>query len=202
MTFSPSQRRRGLIAVLAAASLMLVACGDDNGDDETASTDTTEAEETTTTEMDMAGEMVEVTAVDYAFEGLPDEIAAGTMLSFTNSSTAEIHELVVLKFAEGEQRSLEELSALSEEESASAFVPGPPATVLIAPPGGAAQIAALGDGTISEPGRYAVICAIPTGADPAEYLAAAQSETDGPPPSVAGGPPHFTQGMFAELTVE
>ena len=61
------------------------------------------------------------------------------------------------------------------------------------------EIAAVGDGTLAEPGRYVVLCLIPTGADPAEYLAAAAT-SDGPP-QVDGGPPHIAHGMFAELVV-
>jgi hypothetical protein len=57
-----------------------------------------------------------------------------------------------------------------------------------------------GTGTLSEAGRYALICVIPTGADPDEYLAAAAA-SEGGPPDVEGGPPHIVQGMFAELTV-
>jgi hypothetical protein len=45
------------------------------------------------------------------------------------------------------------------------------------------------------------VCFIPTGADPQEYLTAAQEATDGPP-QVEGGPPHVVHGMFAEFTVE
>jgi hypothetical protein len=33
-------------------------------------------------------------------------------------------------------------------------------------------------------------------------MAAAQAAGDGPPEGVAGGPPHFTAGMYAEFTVE
>ena len=44
--------------------------------------------------------------------------------------------------------------------------------MLVAPPGEEA-IAVLGDGTL-EPGRYLVACAIPTGADPAEFMRQAQ----------------------------
>ena len=60
--------------------------------------------------------------------------------------------------------------------------------------------AALGDGTLQEPGRYVVLCGIPIGADPQAYLEAAQT-SDGPP-DVPGGPPHMTAGMYAELIVE
>jgi hypothetical protein len=77
---------------------------------------------------------------------------------------------------------------------------GAPATVLLAAPGGP-QIAAVGDGTLTRPGRYAIVCVIPTGADPDAYLQAA-AESDEGPPEVDGGPPHIAQGMFAELVVE
>jgi hypothetical protein len=59
----------------------------------------------------------------------------------------------------------------------------------------------VGDGKLTEKGRYAVICAIPTGADPQAYLAAASGPSDGPP-NVPGGPPHLVQGMFGEITVK
>jgi hypothetical protein len=77
---------------------------------------------------------------------------------------------------------------------------GPPALVLLAPPGGE-PIVAVGDGTLSEPGRYLILCAIPTGADPAEYLAAAAA-SNGEQPQVEGGAPHFAHGMFDDLVVE
>jgi hypothetical protein len=67
--------------------------------------------------------------------------------------------------------------------------------VLWAAPGGD-QIPAVGDDTLADPGRYLVLCVVPTAADPGEYLAAATS--DGPP-QVDGGPPHVVTGMFAEL---
>lgn len=72
--------------------------------------------------------------------------------------------------------------------------------MLIAPPNedGAPVV---GTGELTEPGRYAIICAIPTRADPDEYLAAA-AEAEGGPPVVDGGPPHFLAGMYAELVVE
>ncbi len=59
----------------------------------------------------------------------------------------------------------------------------------------------VGDGTLNEPGRYLILCAIPTGADPAEYLAAAAA-SNGEPPQVAGGAPHLAHGMIDDLIVE
>ena len=181
------------LALAAIAALTLGACGDTTDDD---------ADATTTTEAAAEAETVEVTAVDYGYQGLPDSVEAGTKFSFKNSSTAELHELVAMRIPDEEQRPVNEIAALSEEEQGKIFQ-GPPATVLVAPPGGE-QISAVGDGTLSEPGRYAVACFIPTGADPAAYMQAMQSATDGPPEYTGPGadnPPHVTKGMFAEVTV-
>jgi plastocyanin len=182
-------------AAMAVIALLVAGCGDDEDDDVGAAG---EGETTTSAaaEDEEAGATVEVTTVDYEFQGLPDTAAAGTVLSLVNESEAELHEIVAFRLDDAEDRSVEDLLALPEGE----FDPGMPATVLLAPPGGE-QITALGDGTLTEPGRYAVICAIPTGADPAAYLKAAQ-ESQGGPPEVEGGPPHFTMGMYAEITVE
>ncbi len=141
-----------------------------------------------------------VTASDYKFEGLPKSVKAGSTLVLKNASTKEVHEMVVAKLPDNEKRSAAELVALPEDQIESLFQ-GPPAMVLITPPGGAPQITAVGDGKLMEKGRYLVTCFIPTGADPAAYLAAAQASQDGPPPDVAGGAPHLANGMYAEITV-
>ncbi|MGH9225681.1 MAG: hypothetical protein ACRD2W_18275 [Acidimicrobiales bacterium] len=138
-----------------------------------------------------------VTAEDYRFTGLPSTVEAGTTLTLTNASKVEMHELVAFLLPDSETRSIDELIKLPEADLERLFA-GEPATVLLAPPDGGEQIKAVGDGTLKVKGRYAIFCAIPTGADPAAYLAAAGS---GDPPQVAGGPPHFTQGMYAQVTV-
>lgn len=143
------------------------------------------------------GETIAVTAVDYGFQNLPDAVAAGTALSLTNNTAAgELHELVAIRLPDGEDRSIEELLALPEEEQA---VLGEPATVIVAMPD-SDGFAVVGDGTLADAGRYLIICAIPKGADPAAYMAAAEAAGDGPP-EVDGGPPHFTLGMVQELEV-
>ena len=188
---------RRLGAVLLATLALTAACADDDDDDAAATDDTTT---TSTTEAVAGAGTVEVVASDYKFENLPAEIDAGTKVVFSNSSTKELHEFVALRIPDTETRPVSELVALPEAEVDAIFGAAEPATVLLAPPGGAETIPAVGDGTISEPGRYAVVCFIPTGADPAAYLAAAQSESEGPP-DVPGGAPHVTNGMFAELKV-
>lgn len=143
---------------------------------------------------------VTVTGVDYGFEGVPGEVAVGSTLTLTNASDVEVHEIVALRIPDDVDLSAEELLQLPEEELEDLLPPGPPAMVLVAAPG-EDGFAAVGDGTLTEPGRYALVCFIPTGADPDELFAAFEAADGGPPPEVAGGPPHAFQGMFADLTV-
>ena len=181
---SPRRALTRPVAGLAVAALALAACGDD---DDAGATATEEA-----------ADVVEVTAIDFGYEGLPATLAAGTQLTLANASEVELHELVAFRLPDDEARPVSELVALPEEEVLATL--GEPVTVLLAPPGGD-QIPAVGDGTLAEPGRYAIVCVIPTGADPDEYLQAAAASEEGPP-EVEGGPPHIAEGMFAELVVE
>ncbi len=200
---------RTAAAALLATSLLLAGCGDDDDDADATDTteeapETTEAPDTTAAPIDEAGDggiedgVLEVHLVDYAFEQLPASVPAGTRLTVVNDSQEELHELVAFRIPDDEARPVDELVTLPEEEVEAIFGTGPPATVLLAPPGGE-QVDAVGDGTLTEPGRYAIVCFIPTGADPDAYLNAPPG--DGPP-DVPGGPPHVTHGMHAELTVE
>ncbi len=173
MTTSSIRPRFAGVAGLALAALLLGACA-------------AAAEPTT----------VEVTAVDYAYEGLPDSVAAGSTIVLTNTSNVELHEFVAIRLPDDETRSVADLVA--DPEALVALFPNV-ATVVIAPPG-EEGFAVEGTGVLTEPGRYAIICAIPTGADPQAYMAAA-AEAEGGPPDVPGGPPHFVHGMFAEVTV-
>lgn len=145
--------------------------------------------------------IIAVTASDYHFDGIPAEIPAGSKLTFTNSSTKEFHEMVVFRLDDSETRSVPELLALGEEQLTAMFGSSQPAAVLLGPPGGAPQIEAVGDGTLSEPGRYLFVCTIPVGADPAEIAKAMSGATDGPPTTAAGSTPHYMAGMWAEAVV-
>ncbi len=193
--------RSRLAAVLLAATALVAACGDD--DEDVSATPGDQEPASSTTSAAPAGETINVVGVDYAFEGLPAEISVGTKVNFTNGTKAnELHEFVAVRIPDTETRSVSELFKLPEAELDAVFGSGPPAAVLLAPPGGAPVITAVGDGTFTQTGRYAVACFIPTGADPAEYLAAAQSAGDEGPPDVKGGPPHVANGMFAEVKVK
>lgn len=179
-------------AVLALTLLVGVAaaCGDDSDDDTSAATSSTTTAAST--------DAVEITAVDYAFEDAPEELDAGATLALRNRSSDELHELVAMRLPDTEQRTADELVRLPDQELGALFA-GPPALVLVAPPD-EDGFAAVGDGTLDEPGRYLFLCFIPTGAEPAAYLDALEANP-GEPPSVPGGPPHFTAGMYAEVTV-
>jgi hypothetical protein len=208
---------RVALATVLSAGLLLTACGDDDDDakasddTEAAADESTESTEAPTTEADPLGDATDsgiedgvltVELVDYGFEGLPESVPAGTKLQVENTSSAEYHEMVVFKLPEGETRTAEEIVALPEEEQGALFA-GPPAAVLLAGPNGGEQIAAVGDGTLAEPGNYVMFCAIPVGADPEVYAQAAENPDAGPPAEDPNaGPPHFTEGMFADLVVE
>jgi hypothetical protein len=182
---------RALVAVTLALGTT-AGCGD--GSDEA----TTTTADVPATSSAPAASTVEVTTVDFAFEGLPAELTAGTSITVRNTSAAELHELVALRLPDDEVRSVEELLALPPEELETLFAASP-ALVAVAPPGEDGFIA-LGDGTLTEPGRCAVVCFIPTGADPQAYLDALEANP-GQPPQVDGGPPHLAAGMYAELVV-
>ena len=168
--------RRAVVAALTiGCAVTLAACGEN-----------TEA---------APGGVLSVTMSDFHYDELPDEVPAGTRLTIENTSTSELHELVAFRLAEGDDRPVDEILA---GDLAGLLGGTAPTTVLLAAPGGE-QIAAVGDGTLDEPGRYLLLCAIPTGADPEEYLAAAAT-SDGPP-QVDGGPPHFVHGMADDLVV-
>lgn len=171
---------------LALALLTLTACGDDDASSEAATTTTTGAD------------TVAVDAADYRYDELPDEVPAGSTITLHNTSTTELHELVLLRLADDETRSVDDLLALPQDQLEALFT-APPALVLVAPPGEDGFVA-LGDGTVTEPGRYVALCFIPTGADPQAYLDALEANP-GQPPAIDGGPPHFTAGMHQEVTV-
>lgn len=123
-------------------------------------------------------DQIETVASDYQFEGVPESIEGGTVAVTLTNEGEEIHEIALLRINDDVTLSAEELLALPEEE---AMTKAKPAGF------GFAEIGQSSTSFIRlEPGRYLVSCFIPVGSK-------AGQEGD--------GPPHFTQGMFAELTV-
>lgn len=174
--------RRSFLTVTAFA-LVLGACGGDGVDEAAANA------------APVDDGVLDVVMDDFHYGDLPSAVPAGTRIQVSNDSESEIHEFVAFRLPDDDERPVDEIVA----GDLGALLGGAePTAVLLAPPGGE-QIAAVGDGTLDEPGRYLILCVIPTGADPDEYLAAAAT-SDGPP-QVDGGAPHVANGMYAELTV-
>lgn len=167
--------RASLLGLAILGLLTGTACGDDTA---TAST-------------------LDVEMADFHYGGLPDTVTAGTEITVHNDSEHELHELVAVRLPDGDDRAVSEIV---ESDLGELFAAGPPSLVVLAEPGSADNVVAVGDGTLTEPGRYLLICTIPTGVDPGTYLHAAAA-SNGEPPQVDGGPPHFVHGMYAELTV-
>jgi hypothetical protein len=180
-------------AALTATIVTLSACGSDENTSSTTVDDTVHG---------VTGhEPVDVTigGVDFGFTDVPDSIPAGSTLELRNSSPTELHELVAFLLPDSERRPVDELVQLPPDQLMPRL--GAPVTVVLQAPGSDDQIVAVGDGSLREPGRYLLMCFIPTGVDPQVYLDAAAS-SGGEPPVVPGGPPHFVNGMYAELLVE
>ena len=120
-------------------------------------------------------EIVEVTGVDYAFQGAPSTFPTEAGLRFVNDSeNGEAHEFIIFKKAEGETRTAEEIlnDPATEENGPGEFSGG-----AFAPPG-----ATAGSFLDLAAGDYLAVCFIPVGGG-------------------EDGPPHFTEGMFAEFSV-
>ncbi len=199
-------RRARAAAIAATLALALGACGDDDAATEEPSDDATAtATDEPTASEEPEGEVIQVTATDYAYAGLPDTIAAGTTVELQNDSEVEVHEILAFRVADGEDRSVADLMALDEAELMTLLeLRG----VALAPPGASSTALPAPPATIEQPGRYIFACMIPTDAPPDEVMAAVQAFIEagapegGAPEYPETGPPHVVQGMFAEVTVE
>jgi len=137
MNLNHSTRRgRRLIVATSLAAILTAApgaCSDDSpsrGATRGGSTSTPRAE---ASQDGAHGEHVEVTAVDFAFEGLPSNVRPGTRLTLHNEAERELHELVAFRLPDDEKRTVKELIQLPASEMASLLAK--PTTVLLAQPG-------------------------------------------------------------------
>lgn len=199
------RRRWRLFAAVVIGTVVLAACGDDDAITSEPPPVDSETPEEVTEPVTVDAEpdedetqTIEVGLVDFGFGGVPAHVPAGARLTVTNHADVELHELVAFRLADSEDRPLTELLQLPQPELQTLL--GSPTAVLVAEPG-ASMIATVGDGTLDEPGRYALVCFIPTGVEPSAYLAAAAQSPGGPPQIDGAGPPHLVHGMHAELTV-
>lgn len=205
-----ASRTRRALAAGAAVVLLAAGCGDDDDPDvateETSTTegaaDETEPSETepsetepSETESSGGGQAVEVTAVDYAYEGAPDELEAGLVeLSFTNEGTV------------GHEFGLVELGDTDIDTFMTDFPPvlegGPfpeyvdevavPADI---DPGESVETSFL----LTE-GNYVLFCAL-DGKAPEDGATTTTGAEGGPPGEGETGPLHFTVGMIQPLSV-
>lgn len=130
-------------------------------------------------------EILDVTGLEYEFEGIPKSVPAGVVgFSFTNDG-AEVHELVIFRIKGGE--SLKKLLKLSEKklEKKVEFI-----NATEAPPGESA-------GTIYadlKPGRYGAVCHIPVGTTDESQLEEEHEDED--------VPSHVDEGMYQQFKVK
>ena len=123
-------------------------------------------------------EQVEVSLVDYAFEGLPTELDKGTTAFKLSNTGTEAHEMFVVKL-KGDTTVADLLAAEESEFESLAQEVG----------GGFALPGQEGYATVNfkRPGRYAAVRFIPVGTT---------SET-----TEGTGPPHASEGMATEFEV-
>lgn len=147
------------------------------------------------------GDIVQVTAVEYAFTGLPTSLPAGTSLGLTNAG-AEVHELVLIRVDDDVTATLEELLAMQEDPMEAGLVEMIGTIPLFAAPGTTAE----GSLPLEREGRYIVLCMIPQGLTDITLLEQLGPATD---PStvpeelkaILANPPHLALGMIQEFTV-
>ncbi len=123
-------------------------------------------------------ETFDVTATEYHFDGLPDDLPTGYhIVNFTNNGQ-EMHELGAFRINDGVTESIEDVLALPEAEAMTKLTP---VNFSFAMPGQTSHVS----WNLAEPGNYAIVCFLPVG-------------SIGEP---GDGPAHFTQGMIHEFTV-
>lgn len=118
-------------------------------------------------------EQADITAVEYAYDGAPDELEAGRVSFALTNEGVEDHEIVLFRRDDDATESLEEILALGDAGQEKMTFTG----VAFGGPGTTSYMAADLD-----PGTYFLICFIPVGGG-------------------EDGAPHFTQGMQHTLTV-
>ncbi len=132
-------------------------------------------------------EILDVTGVEYSFDGIPKSVPAGVVgFSLTNDG-AEVHELVIFRIKGDE--SLKKLLKLPENKlekkvefiNATEAAPGESADTIYAD---------------LKPGRYGAVCHIPTGTTSEEELDEEGEHGDEDVPT------HADEGMFQEFKVK
>jgi hypothetical protein len=124
-------------------------------------------------------ETLDVTATEFEYDGIPDELSTGYHVFDFSNEGQEQHEMFAFKINDGVTESVEELLALPEEE---VFGKITPVNSAFAFP----DDTETGSWNLASAGNYAVVCFIPVGS-------VGEAEGD--------GPPHFSEGMVQEFEV-
>jgi hypothetical protein len=131
---------------------------------------------------------LEVTGEDYAYEGIPDEVAAGrTVVHFDNTGD-ELHEIEILRLNDDATASVEEILGMDEDEAMTQVTDV--AGVHVAPGDDGWTSADL------TPGSYIALCFVTKGStsmEDMEDMVHFGGDMD--------AEPHFTLGMIREFTV-
>jgi hypothetical protein len=127
---------------------------------------------------------VDVTGIEYEFQGLPKTLPAGKVAIRFTDNGAEFHELAVFR-VKGKD-SVKKIVGLSEKEQAKKVEQV------------GATFAAQGQASytivdLSKPGRYGVVCNLPVGSTSEQAIE--EAEKDHPKS-------HAQEGMYATITVE
>jgi hypothetical protein len=126
---------------------------------------------------------VALTGGEYAFEGMPDQVDAGTLLVKFDNVGTEVHEAAFFAISDAATAPLSDLVKLPPEQAANVatYVGG-----TYALPDGSSYT------TVDvEDGRYGIMCFVPKGLTPDALESGEEPD----------GEPHYTEGMLAEFRV-
>ncbi len=135
------------------------------------------------------GEPINVSAREYAFEGLPGNLEAGPFSFTLINKGSEVHELHLYRLAEG-AGTARELAGLSDEDLLDELES---VGITSANPGDEGSF----DAELPA-GRYLAVCFVPVGTTPDEGHSGHEMKGEA---HELGPDAHFRKGMSAEITV-
>lgn len=187
--------------LLAVGSIgCILVLGSCSSADEAAQPSTNPSADASSTSAAATGPTIEVELRDGAFVGLPAEVEVGTTIRAVNTSSTEMHEFLAIRLPDGEDRTSEEIVALPEDELLALLGAAVPDVLRVALPG-EPELEGVGDAVFEEPGRYLVICTVPTGADPAVLIESDRYTTGRWPERYADAAPHYARGEHTDVLV-
>lgn len=136
---------------------------------------------------------IKINAREFALDGVPtDEVVPGTVAVTVTNAGAAPHAEIVARIADAEKRPVSELAKLPYDRLSTLLEPV--GAVRVDPGRTATAFLRL------TPGRYALLCPVPTAPTPAPTTTRAERATRTPAPAPPG-PPSYTKGEFGEFRV-